>query len=72
MLLEESYVKFRVFTVFLCAVRLKGTKQGCGQGGCGACTIMISHFDSSSNKPTYPLHSCLVTIYSSVTRSEPT
>lgn len=38
-----------------CSVGLCGTKLGCGEGGCGACTVMISKYDCLQNKIVYPL-----------------
>ncbi|XP_053946205.1 xanthine dehydrogenase [Anastrepha ludens] len=53
-------------------LHLCGTKLGCGEGGCGACTVMISRVDRSTNKikhlavnaclvPVCAMHGCAVT-----------
>ncbi|KAG6551578.1 hypothetical protein Mapa_007001 [Marchantia paleacea] len=43
----------------------KGTKRGCGEGGCGSCVVLLSKYDSKSNKTEdYTINSCLAPICS--------
>lgn len=44
---------------------LCGTKLGCGEGGCGACTVMISKFDRKTNKVVHlAINACLAPVCS--------
>lgn len=39
---------------------LKGTKLGCGEGGCGACTVMVSKYDVQAKQVRHlSVNSCL-------------
>lgn len=42
------------------AVGLAGPKKPCGQGGCGGCTVILSHWDEQKKKPEHrAINSCL-------------
>ncbi|XP_073816384.1 xanthine dehydrogenase-like [Musca autumnalis] len=44
-------------------LKLCGTKLGCGEGGCGACTVMISRFDRCQNKIKHvAVNACLTPV----------
>uniref|UniRef100_A0A336MLN1 Xanthine dehydrogenase n=1 Tax=Culicoides sonorensis TaxID=179676 RepID=A0A336MLN1_CULSO len=44
-------------------LHLTGTKVGCGEGGCGACTVMISRYDRIKDKVNhYSIIACLTPI----------
>ncbi|KAM9069776.1 xanthine dehydrogenase/oxidase [Sarcophilus harrisii] len=44
---------------------LSGTKLGCGEGGCGACTVMLSKYDRLKNKIVhFSVNACLAPICS--------
>ncbi|NP_001305103.1 aldehyde oxidase 4 [Macaca mulatta] len=46
-------------------LRLTGTKYSCGGGGCGACTVMVSRYNSTTKAiHHYPATVCLVPICS--------
>ena len=43
---------------------LTGTKLGCGEGGCGACTAEISSIDENNNVIYYNVNACLTPLAS--------
>jgi len=50
---------------YLRKIGLTGTKLGCGEGGCGACTIMISRYDHVNEKIHHlSANACLFPLYS--------
>nr|QEO19121.1 rosy [Rhagovelia antilleana] len=46
-------------------LRLCGTKLGCAEGGCGACTVMVSRFDRKNRRILhYAVNACLAPVCS--------
>uniref|UniRef100_A0A1Y1M1D6 Xanthine dehydrogenase n=1 Tax=Photinus pyralis TaxID=7054 RepID=A0A1Y1M1D6_PHOPY len=44
-------------------LRLCGTKLGCAEGGCGACTVMVSKYDRKQNKLIHlAVNACLAPV----------
>lgn len=44
---------------------LTGTKLGCGEGGCGACTVMVSSFDTTQKEIKHAaVNACLAPLVS--------
>ena len=45
--------------------RLCGTKLGCGEGGCGACTVMVSRVNREGGKVEHlSINACLAPVAS--------
>ncbi|XP_050304553.1 xanthine dehydrogenase-like [Anthonomus grandis grandis] len=46
-------------------LKLCGTKLGCGEGGCGACTVMVSKYERKQCKEIHiPVNACLAPVCS--------
>ncbi|KAH1104771.1 hypothetical protein GYH30_038233 [Glycine max] len=63
-LLSDGLAHFTLLE-YLRDIGLTGTKLGCGEGGCGACTVMVSQYDRILKKCShYAINACLAPLYS--------
>ncbi|KAH9614387.1 hypothetical protein KSS87_007646 [Heliosperma pusillum] len=62
---KQSYDQCSLCCLLNADVGLTGTKLGCGEGGCGACTVMVSYFDQRRKSCVhYAVNACLAPLYS--------
>ncbi|XP_076807856.1 xanthine dehydrogenase/oxidase-like [Clavelina lepadiformis] len=69
---ESADPEISLLTYLRTKLRLTGTKLGCGEGGCGACTVMVSRWSRYEGRiihisvnaclaPVVSMHECAVT-----------
>ncbi len=62
---EEKVGTDMTLLTYLRGKGLTGTKLGCAEGGCGACTVVVSHYNVAASKViNYSVNACLAPLMS--------
>ncbi|XP_008301642.1 xanthine dehydrogenase/oxidase isoform X1 [Stegastes partitus] len=62
---KEADPEMNLLTFLRRKLGLTGTKLGCAEGGCGACTVMLSRYDPASEQLLhYAVNACLAPVCS--------
>ncbi|XP_019642816.1 PREDICTED: xanthine dehydrogenase/oxidase-like [Branchiostoma belcheri] len=62
---QDADPEMTLLTYLRTKLRLTGAKLGCGEGGCGACTVMVSRYSQAQGKVLHlAVNACLAPICS--------
>lgn len=64
-IMKIQIVWYHDISITVSTVKLTGTKLGCSEGGCGACTVMVSQYNRIQDEVLhYSVNACLIPLCS--------